>query len=46
MYFRCCGGKAVDTGMGLSLTTVLVTSEKAIGFNLQSYGPISVGLLL
>jgi cell division protein FtsB len=45
-HFPSRGGKAVVVALGLALAIGLVMSEKTIGFNLRSFGPIAAGILI
>jgi len=45
-HFPSRGGKAVSVALGIALAIGLVMSEKTIGFNLRSFGPIAAGILI
>jgi len=45
-HFTTRGGKAVSVALGIALAIGLVMSEKTIGFNLRSFGPIAAGIII
>ena len=44
--FQGRGGKAVVISVGLILTIGMITAEKTIGFNIKTFGPVAVWIII
>ncbi len=44
--FQGRGGKAVVISVGLILTIAMITAEKSFGFNIKTFGPVAVWIII